>query len=252
MKHSRSQKVLDGIGIAAPCQAAWDSMEGDDKVRFCQQCKLNVYNLSAMSADEAAQVLVSQNGSRPPCVRFFQRADGTVLTQNCPVGLRRIRESVVGCVNKTAAVIVSLFSFVSQVRANDEIPTPQKAAPQKVEFLVAPQVPAGGRETMGLPREIMGVPNTDFGPYMSNIQKRIHTHWHEPAGFTENSRIVVAFKIHTDGSVTDSHLTKSSGTSEFDTMALAAIRNSGPFGQLPAGADDSVDIQVTFQKWQSP
>jgi hypothetical protein len=41
---------LDEIEIATPCPASWEAMTGDDRSRFCGQCRLNVYNLSAMLA----------------------------------------------------------------------------------------------------------------------------------------------------------------------------------------------------------
>ena len=39
---------LDHLKIAAPCPADWDQMFSfeDERVRFCSQCNLNVYNLS--------------------------------------------------------------------------------------------------------------------------------------------------------------------------------------------------------------
>ena len=80
---------LDRIEIASPCSASWDAMEGSDQVRFCGQCQLNVYDLSALSRPEAEQVVQEQEGRL--CVRFRRRADGTLLTQNCPVGFARLR-----------------------------------------------------------------------------------------------------------------------------------------------------------------
>ena len=59
-------------------------MYGDDRRRFCSQCKLNVYNLSGMTRDEAEQLVMNSEGRL--CVRFFRRKDGTVLTQDCPAG----------------------------------------------------------------------------------------------------------------------------------------------------------------------
>lgn len=61
-------------------------MAGDDRVRYCGQCHLNVYNLSAMSAQEARKLVAKREGHL--CVRFYQRRDGTVLTKNCPKGLK--------------------------------------------------------------------------------------------------------------------------------------------------------------------
>jgi len=43
---ARFRNPLDHVRIAAPCPADWDRMLGNDRVRFCGQCSLNVYNLS--------------------------------------------------------------------------------------------------------------------------------------------------------------------------------------------------------------
>jgi hypothetical protein len=65
-------------------------MQGDDKVRFCDQCQLNVYNLSAMGRDEAEEYARRHEKERV-CLMFYRRADGTVLTQDCPRGLAAAR-----------------------------------------------------------------------------------------------------------------------------------------------------------------
>ena len=64
-------------------------MKGDERARDCSQCRLRVYNLSAMTRPEAESLLEEKEGKL--CVRFFRRADGTVITQDCPVGLRAVR-----------------------------------------------------------------------------------------------------------------------------------------------------------------
>jgi len=77
--------MLDQIKIASPCAADWEQMEGDDRVRFCAECKKNVFNLSAMTRRDAEALLQETNGN--VCTRLYRRADGTVLTADCPVGL---------------------------------------------------------------------------------------------------------------------------------------------------------------------
>jgi len=91
---------LDIIEVASPCKADWEKMRGTNKVR---QCELNVYHLSNMSHDEA-EALVREHEGRI-CVRFYRRADGTVLTRNCPVGLRAIRRQMARLVAGVAAMI---------------------------------------------------------------------------------------------------------------------------------------------------
>jgi hypothetical protein len=89
MGESRVLPLLDQVQIAAPCHADWDEMVGDDRVRFCGQCEKNVYNLSSMPREEAEAFLVEREGK--VCVRLYKRHDGTVLTADCPVGVRRRR-----------------------------------------------------------------------------------------------------------------------------------------------------------------
>jgi hypothetical protein len=83
----RSLPLLENVAIAAPCSADWEQMVGDDRVRFCRSCEKNVYNLSAMPRDEAEALLAARDGKM--CVRLYKRADGTVLTSDCPVGVKR-------------------------------------------------------------------------------------------------------------------------------------------------------------------
>jgi hypothetical protein len=85
----RKRKLLSDVRVATPCSVSWEMMKGDDRMRFCNVCRLNVYDLSAMDVDEAAH-LISENDSRL-CIRFFRRADGTIITQDCPEGVRRKR-----------------------------------------------------------------------------------------------------------------------------------------------------------------
>lgn len=75
------------LDVASPCGQSWERMSGDDRVRFCSACRLNVYNLSALTEAEL-RALVERTEGRL-CGRFYQRPDGTVLTRDCPVGVRR-------------------------------------------------------------------------------------------------------------------------------------------------------------------
>lgn len=86
----RALPLLDQVRVASPCSASWDDMVGDERVRFCKSCEKNVFNLSAMSREEAEALLRQRLGSEL-CVRFYQRADGTILTEDCPAGVRRKR-----------------------------------------------------------------------------------------------------------------------------------------------------------------
>lgn len=88
---SAPRSPLHDLQVASPCHASWEQMEGNERVRFCADCALHVYNLSAMTAQEAEQLVVKKEGRL--CVRFFQREDGTVLTRDCPRGLIALRRA---------------------------------------------------------------------------------------------------------------------------------------------------------------
>ena len=101
---------LDHIKIASPCRADWNEMIGDERKRFCSDCKLNVYNLSAMTRKEAENLLINSEGRL--CVRFYRRADGTILTENCPVGWAKVKQRVSRITTAAFSMCVSFFSGV--------------------------------------------------------------------------------------------------------------------------------------------
>ncbi len=101
---------LDNIHIASPCSADWNEMFGDDRKRFCGDCKLNVYNLSDMTRREAENLLINSEGRL--CVRFFRRSDGTVLTKNCPVGWQAVKQRAARLATAVFSMIAGLFGGV--------------------------------------------------------------------------------------------------------------------------------------------
>jgi hypothetical protein len=96
--------LLDRVTVASPCTARWEDMTGDERTRHCAQCSLRVHNLSLMTTDEAEALLQSKGDGRL-CVRFYRRADGTVLTQDCPVGLAAARARVRRIAGRIAAAL---------------------------------------------------------------------------------------------------------------------------------------------------
>lgn len=95
--------LLDNIKIASPCPADWSKMYGDERKRFCSDCKLNVYNLSDMSKQEAENFLINSEGR--VCIKFYKRKDGTVLTKDCPIGWQNLKKRV-------SHISTAIFAFV--------------------------------------------------------------------------------------------------------------------------------------------
>jgi hypothetical protein len=124
---SQRTSPLDYVTVAAPCSAGWDNMIGNERVRFCGQCQLNVYNLSAMTKQDAER-LVSQAEGRL-CVRYYRRADGTILTRNCPVGLRALKRRLTRIATATASAVISFCAGILAVTGLRERPLSPVAAP---------------------------------------------------------------------------------------------------------------------------
>lgn len=99
-------ELLSRLIMTNPCDVPWSSMEGDERSRFCGQCKLNVYNIAQMSSKEAANLIRSSEDRI--CLRLYRRSDGTVLTDNCPRALKRIRDRVRATVAVLLTLVVSL------------------------------------------------------------------------------------------------------------------------------------------------
>jgi len=99
--------LLDRVAIKTPCKASWDDMEGDDRVRFCCACSKNVYDLSAMTEDEAEAFLAFHLDEQDACVKLYRRPDGRILTSDCPrgAGTRHARRTLMAA---TAGVCAAL------------------------------------------------------------------------------------------------------------------------------------------------
>jgi hypothetical protein len=119
--------VLEAMSVSAPCRAEWSKMDGDERVRHCGECKQYVYNLSAMTGAEAMELIESLE--RAPCVRYYERSDGTILFRDCAVtrlGGRRRRVLAVGAALAVGAGLAVLA----------ELPPPEPAAQAEVEIVM--------------------------------------------------------------------------------------------------------------------
>ncbi len=121
-------QMLDRIGVATPCRADWNAMSGDDKARFCQTCHKNVYNVALMSRDEAVALIAEKEGNL--CVRLSRRADGTLITNDCPVGQGKVRRRRFAAVMALCAVLIPspVAHFVKRASAASLRAVPALAA----------------------------------------------------------------------------------------------------------------------------
>jgi hypothetical protein len=93
--NSNKSNLLNELRIASPCPMLWEEMQltEEEAVRFCGECRKNVYDVASMSESEAKLLLqkAAAAGQGRVCLQLYRRADGTVITDDCPVGLKRVR-----------------------------------------------------------------------------------------------------------------------------------------------------------------
>lgn len=111
----------DDVIIRTPCGADWNAMDPRGKARLCGSCDKLVHDLSAMAADEAAQLLAQTPSSL--CVRYLYDATGKIwfrddLSQVVPA--ERLTRGTRGALALSALVVAPLlFQACGGAGAND-------------------------------------------------------------------------------------------------------------------------------------
>jgi hypothetical protein len=118
MTEVESHNLLARVFIASPCSASWDAMNGTDRVRNCGDCSRQVFNLSDMSSSEAEEFLKANGTSQ--CLTFYRRKDGTIMTDDCPIGLRKVRTAARKMQQVAAMILGTLFSAVAAFAQSSE------------------------------------------------------------------------------------------------------------------------------------
>jgi len=225
--------------IETPCPTSWDKMEGTSKVRFCNLCSLNVYNIADMTDSEAEATLSAGVAAGKICAVLYRRPDGTITTDNCPRSLRKIRDASRWLKMKIVAATALLLAVFSPAQAQYQKSNSSADSSKKIEKPASPQ---------SQPPADLPVPGgisfrwTDDTIYKEEIVHRILQTWMDA---NSNPPIpVVKFKINIKGAVSELQIVKSSGSSDIDRAALKAIVKKSPFAAPPAGARLPVEIEV--------
>ncbi len=71
---------LDRVHIPRPCSADWSSMEGDERSRYCGECRLHVHDLAAHTREEAELLLARRHRGERVCVRVELDGEGRPRT----------------------------------------------------------------------------------------------------------------------------------------------------------------------------
>lgn len=144
------------LRIASPCEEKWESMQGDERVRNCARCALNVYNVKELTEPEVRALFLKTEGR--VCGRVFQRKDGTVLMRDCPTGLAKVRRKALAALAAVVGLVLAVIHFRFQAAAA----CPTSEAPREGWFtrVVEPRF-IDARETL---RE-----TKTFGPLINEL-----------------------------------------------------------------------------------
>jgi hypothetical protein len=113
------------------------------------RCQLQVFNLSGMRRHQAEELIVKAEGRL--CVRLYQRADGTIITADCPLGaFRRVCRGIAYGVGIVVLIFAYLAGVFSSAREKPEATTSAGRPPGRVTAFV------DWVEDKLFPRPIMG------------------------------------------------------------------------------------------------
>ncbi len=153
--------IRPDIRIASPCSTDWNKMQGDDRVRHCADCNLNVYNFAAMTDLEVERLIAKTQGRL--CARIYRRADGTILTQNCPVGLRARIKKISRIASAALSAAMSVTFAVAQTK------TPQKPAVVQPEGQASLKITATDVSGSLIPNTEVDLENVSTHQKLSNV-----------------------------------------------------------------------------------
>jgi hypothetical protein len=112
------KNFLKNLTVASPCVADWNSMTGNDQVRFCEHCSLDVHNLSSMTRSQAERLVARSNGRL--CVQYIHDPYGGPVT--LPVGQklhhisRRVSQIAAGAFTAALSVTSAIAQESTGVR----------------------------------------------------------------------------------------------------------------------------------------
>ncbi len=231
-------------------------MTGSESVRFCHSCKLNVYNISQFSDSEAQEIFSQNLNGNRMCTRIYRRPDGTVMTDNCPRALRRLRDLRNRAFYAAAkvAALATLFlsanlpSAASSDKDKEKVaPQPSKSkstALQSVKPVVSPDYAKSPRQ-----ESIAGIPAMpDLTSYMQQLKTTFFKAWKQagnPKQSDQELATAVSFTIEKNGTISRLKVIKTSKHPALDEEALKAVKKSLPLPPPPLNVAP-LNVEFTF------
>jgi hypothetical protein len=163
--------------IQTPCPKRWDELIGDEKKRFCSECRLHVHNGAALTRDEATALV--QGGTGRVCMRLELDPVGEpVFRDSEPATRRSLRRrtfaaraaawamsagaAVLAACARTAPLPGSETPALDPCTSNSTNIMGKVARPEKLGDVAAPQI-LGGVEAPPVP-EIVRMGEATMAP----------------------------------------------------------------------------------------
>lgn len=83
--------------------------------------------------------------------------------------------------------------------------------------------------------------------YMNNMQHTVKANWNPKTNSENSTRVILKYRIHKNGEISNIEVLKSSGDKELDNTAIEAVKKSSPLAELPdALPKNYVDVNFSF------
>lgn len=152
--------LLERVRIRRPCPVEWDDMEGDDRVRHCGRCSLNVYNVAEMTRAEAEALVMTLEGRL--CLRLHWRPDGTVITRDCPVESGEARRRLLTLAGVMSVVLLAVYTFAPWIKVHESWRRlAYSQSHRKIEGRYVDTMSASGDAELAILSDGSGVSNRD-------------------------------------------------------------------------------------------
>lgn len=110
--------LLDHTIVTSPCQQDWNTMTGNDRVRFCDHCSRHVHNLAELTRTDALR-LVRQSKGRL-CIRYFRDPNAELLARAASTKLHQISRRVSRIAAGVFSASISLSSVAVTASTNNQ------------------------------------------------------------------------------------------------------------------------------------
>jgi len=114
------KNFLNNMTIPSPCTADWNSMIGNEQVRFCEHCSLEVHNLSLMTRSQAERLVAKSNGRL--CVRYHYDPASKPRNLTAPQKLHHISRRVSRIAAGAFSATLSITSAMAQNSTTSQTP----------------------------------------------------------------------------------------------------------------------------------